>query len=102
MSETQKAEYFRCQESEKDYCLKCWEEFTTLTEEEQDVFDPERNNYKRKPYKKEYSFICNETGKIYKSYIEASKELGIHKDTIYRLLNDKPKTSRIKYTFKYI
>lgn len=70
---------FDIDEKEKDYCVKAWEEFTTLTEE--------ANNLKILRYKlcgyvydDEVIFSkirCIDTGKIYKNLKQAAQDLGV-------------------------
>lgn len=49
------------------------------------------------------SFICNETGKVYKLVVEAAKDMNITANGIYAVLNPKHRMKSYKgFTFKYL
>lgn len=93
---------------ESNYCRKCWNDFTTLSEQEiANIKEIERiYNIKRvesfqseiKTHKK-YILYCFNNNKYYKNPLEASKELDISPVTIHRFLNGAIRKS--KYMFEW-
>ena len=78
-----------------DYCHKCWAEFTTLTDQELNIWKsllckkhgiiekPKKEPKPKKVRKPHKKVICINTGKVYFNCAEASKDTGIPRITIW-------------------
>lgn len=94
-----------------DYCLKCWTEFTTMTNEELESWNKYKEFRKKGNvvlhsinYRKGEKVYCEETKKTYKNMCQASKETGVNRMSIRRQclgIHDK-KYAKSKYTFKFV
>lgn len=104
-------------DADNNYCQKCWNEFTTLTQEEHENLRKLQHymktgsleGYKHKPKdwnplwdNKPKLIICNETGEVFDSITSCCKKLDIACPTLSRHLNkNTPKKVKKKWTFRY-